>query len=156
MVFDIDDLIARKFQFRLNSRSWILSELTAGDRAEIGNVLRGIVPNPLTDAKEACRDVPPATAKEIWKEAKRQYAYWPPLPESEDGQAYLFSSREVQTAVLYHSLKRNQTVTQDEVKGLVDAIPYQTALIKLIMFAITGRTADDPKDSTSQASTGTT
>lgn len=156
MVFDIDDLIARKFQFRLNSRSWILSELTAGDRAEIGNVLRGIVPNPLTDAKEACRDLPPATAKEIWKEAKRQYAYWPPLPESEDGQAYLFSSREVQTAVLYHSLKRNQTVTQDEVKGLVDAIPYQTALIKLIMFAITGRTADDPKDSTSQASTGTT
>ena len=156
MVFDIDDLIARKFQFRLNSRSWILSELTAGDRAEIGNVLRGIVPNPLTDAKEACRDLPPATAKEIWKEAKRQYAYWPPLPESEDGQAYLFSSREVQTAVLYQSLKRNQTVTQDEVKGLVDAIPYQTALIKLIMFAITGRTADDPKDSTSQASTGTT
>ena len=156
MVFDIDDLIARKFQFRLNSRSWILSDLTAGDRAEIGNVLRGIVPNPLTDAKEACRDLPPATAKEIWKEAKRQYAYWPPLPESEDGQAYLFSSREVQTAVLYHSLKRNQTVTQDEVKGLVDAIPYQTALIKLIMFAITGRTADDPKDSTSQASTGTT
>lgn len=156
MVFDIDDLIARKFQFRLNSRSWILSELTAGDRAEIGNVLRGIVPNPLTDAKEACRDLPPATAKEIWKEAKRQYAYWPPLPESEDGQAYLFSSRDVQTAVLYHSLKRNQTVTQDEVKGLVDAIPYQTALIKLIMFAITGRTADDPKDSTSQASTGTT
>lgn len=156
MVFDIDDLIARKFQFRLNSRSWILSELTAGDRAEIGNVLRGIVPNPLTDAKEACRDLPPATAKEIWKEAKRQYAYWPPLPESEDGQAYLFSSREVQTAVLYHSLKRNQTVTQDEVKCLVDAIPYQTALIKLIMFAITGRTADDPKDSTSQASTGTT
>ena len=156
MVFDIDDLIARKFQFRLNSRSWILSELTAGDRAEIGNVLRGVVPNPLTDAKEACRDLPPATAKEIWKEAKRQYAYWPPLPESEDGQAYLFSSRDVQTAVLYHSLKRNQTVTQDEVKDLVDAIPYQTALIKLLMFAITGRSADDPKDSTSQASTGTT
>lgn len=156
MVFDIDDLIARKFQFRLNSRSWTLSELTAGDRAEIGNVLRGVVPNPLTDAKEACRDLPPATAKEIWKEAKRQYAYWPPLPESEDGQAYLFSSRDVQTAVLYHSLKRNQTVTQDEVKDLVDAIPYQTALIKLLMFAITGRSADDPKDSTSQASTGTT
>jgi hypothetical protein len=155
MVFDIDDLIARKFQFRLNSRSWILSELTAGDRAEIGNVMRGVVPNPLTDAKEACRDLPPATAKEIWKEAKRQYAYWPPLPESEDGQAYLFSSREVQQAVLYHGLKRNQTVTQDEVKALVDSIPYQTALIKLLMFAITGRSADDPKDSTSQASTGT-
>lgn len=155
MVFDIDDLIARKFQFRLLGRDWTISELTAGDRAEIGNVLRGIVPNPLTDAKEACRDLPPATAKEIWKEAKRQYAYWPPLPESDDGQAYLFSSREVQQAILFHGLKRNQPVTQDEVKGLVDAIPYQTALIKLLMFAITGRGTDDPKDSTSQASTGT-
>ena len=155
MVFDIDDLIARKFQFRLLGRDWTISELTAGDRAEIGNVLRGIVPNPLTDAKEACRDLPPATAKENWKEAKRQYAYWPPLPESDDGQAYLFSSREVQQAILFHGLKRNQPVTQDEVKGLVDAIPYQTALIKLLMFAITGRSADDPKDSTSQASTGT-
>lgn len=151
MVFDIDDLIARKFQFRLLGRDWTISELTAGDRAEIGNVLRGIVPNPLTDAKEACRDLPPATAKEVWKEAKRQYAYWPPLPESEDGQAYLFSSREVQQAVLYHALKRNQAVTQDEVKELVDAIPYQTALIKLLMFAITGRGTDDPKDNSSQA-----
>ena len=151
MVFDIDDLIARKFQFRLLGRDWTISELTAGDRAEIGNVLRGIVPNPLTDAKEACRDLPPATAKEVWKEAKRQYAYWPPLPESEDGQAYLFSSREVQQAVLYHGLKRNQAVTQDVVKELVDAIPYQTALIKLLMFAITGRGTDDPKDNSSQA-----
>jgi hypothetical protein len=33
---------------------------------------------------------------------------------------------------------------------LVDSIPYQTALIKLLMFAITGRGADDPKDSSSQ------
>lgn len=151
MVFDIDDLIARKFEFRIHERKWVISELTAGDRAEIGNVLRRVVPNPLTDAKEACRDLPPATAKEVWKEAKRQYAYWPPLPESEEGQAYLFSSKEVQVAVLYHAMKRNQDTDQDDVREIIEDIPYQTALIKLLMFAITGRGVDDPKDSSSQA-----
>ena len=145
MVFDIDDLIARKLQFRLNGRDWTISELTTGDRAEIGNVLRKVVPNPLTEAKEACRDLPPATAKEVWKEARRQYAYWPPMPESDEGQAYLFASKEVQAALLYHALKRNQTVTVAEVAELVEAIPFQTAMIRLIMFALTGRSVDDPK-----------
>ena len=146
MVFDIDDLIARKLEFRLHGRDWVISELTTGDRAEVGNVLRKVVPNPLTEAKEACRELPPATAKEVWKEAKRQYAYWPPLPESEDGQAYLFSSKEVQVAVLFHGLKRNQPVTQAEAVELVDLIPFQTAMIRLLMFALTGRGTDDPKD----------
>ena len=150
MVFDIDDLIARKFHFKLLGKEWTISELTAGDRAEVANVLRSVVPNPLTDAKEACRDLPPPVAKEVWKEARRQYAYWPPTPESDEGQQYLFTSREVQSSVLYHSLKRNQTVTMEDAKGLLDSMPYQSALMKVLLFAITGKGDDDPKGLSSQ------
>lgn len=146
-VFNIDDLIARTMTFRFEGLDYILTELSVGDRAELGAVLRNVVPNPLTEVKTALASAPPATASALWKEASRQYAFWPPTIESEEGQNLLFTNRALQEAVLFHALKRRQEITADKVKHMVDSMPFAAAMLPLILFALTGTQpgADDPK-----------
>lgn len=147
-VFNIDDLLARSLTFQLGGTEYTLSELTVGDRAEIGKILREIVPNPLTEAKAAIANVTnPAVAQSLWKEAGRQYAYWPPTLESDEGQALLFNNEKIQHAILYHGLKRNESgISKESVQSMLDKIPFQGALLKLLLFALTGNGGDDPKD----------
>lgn len=156
-VFNIDDLIARSFTFHWENTDWIMTELSVGDRAELGAVLRTVVPNPLTEAKAALPSLSPASAAAVWKEASRQYAYWPPTIESEEGQNLLFTSRPVQEAVLLHALRRRQVVAPETVRRMIDSMPFAAALLPLMLFALTGNAPgdNDPKGELSNLQTGT-
>ena len=155
MIFNLDDLIAKSMHFRLQGRDWRLSELTRGDLGEIQAVVRRHAENPLVKAKEVCKELPPATAAAVWKEASRQNAYWPPPLHSEDGIQYVTGNIEIQSEVLYYGLKRDQPeVTREQCKEMAQSLPFD-ALISLMLFCLIGQDPSDPKaDSISPGSTG--
>lgn len=143
--FNLDDLIARSIPVQFKGREYRFSELTQGDLGQIQNMMRSVLENPLTKAKEACKELPPNVAAAVWKEASRQWAFGTPALHTEEGLQAVLSSSAVKTEIVYFALKRDQPeLTRETAKDLVDSIPFDP-LLKLILFALMGEEPDDPK-----------
>lgn len=146
-VFSLDDMVAKTLPFIFEGREWTATRLSQGGRGRMEMVIRRLVPNPLSVFKDTAKDMPAPVVAEMYREASRQYSFWPPIPESEIGQNLLLGNTEYQAELLYECLKKEHPISKDDAKRMVESMPW-TGLCRVLSFALTGTMPgdeDDPK-----------